>query len=129
MDKKEFQERMRAARVAEAAQIVPNNRSSSSRDPWPTMNYDKETHMCGRHYPFMEAEAGELAMEDVRKLLGVYKDVITRYSLLCKVVRGLNIDKDKLPNVLREDLGDSISDQLEATKLVASDPTEQDTGG
>nr|GME02512.1 vacuolar protein sorting-associated protein 9A-like isoform X1 [Ipomoea batatas] len=41
-------------------------------------------------YPFMEAEAGELAIEDVEKLLQAYKDVVKQNVALRRVVRDLS---------------------------------------
>jgi hypothetical protein len=35
----------------------------------------------------MEAEPGELTVEDVERLLSLYKDVVTKYSSLCRAVR------------------------------------------
>lgn len=41
----------------------------------------------GSNYPYMEAEAGELTVRDVERLLSLYKDVVTKYTTLCKAVR------------------------------------------
>jgi len=35
----------------------------------------------------MEAEPGELTVEDVERLLSLYKDVVRKYSSLCRAVR------------------------------------------
>ena len=47
----------------------------------------------GLCYPFMEAEAGELTIGDVEKLLSLYKDVVKKYTNLCTAVRHLAIYK------------------------------------
>lgn len=41
----------------------------------------------GSNYPYMDAEAGELTVGDVERLLGLYKDVVTKYRSLCTAVR------------------------------------------
>lgn len=120
MDANEFQEKMQAARLAKAAQVAPRN-ISTSRDPQP-VHCNKEIHMGGSYYPFMEAEAGKLTVEDVHKLLSVYKDVVNKYSVLCQAVRGLSLDKEKLPVALRGDLCDSILEHPRAD----CNPAEQD---
>ncbi|XXG87007.1 hypothetical protein AAC387_Pa11g1800 [Persea americana] len=120
MDANEFQEKMQAARLAKAAQVAPRN-ISTPRDPQP-VHCSKEIHMGGRHYPFMEAEAGKLTVEDVHKLLSVYKDVVNKYSVLCQAVRGLSLNKEKLPVALRGDLCDCILEHPRAD----SNPAEQD---
>lgn len=88
--------------------------------------------LTGRPYPFTEAEAGELTVEDVHKLLSVYKDVVNKYSVLCKFVRDLSLDKEKLPIVLRDDLCDCILERPRASELPLvlredSNAGEQDT--
>ncbi|KAF2296990.1 hypothetical protein GH714_014141 [Hevea brasiliensis] len=42
------------------------------------------------HYPYMEAEAGELTVKDVERLLSLYKDVVTKYTSLCSAVRRIS---------------------------------------
>ena len=51
----------------------------------------------GSNYPYMEAEAGELTVGDVEKLLSLYKDVVTKYNTLCSTVRHLSISKTVSP--------------------------------
>jgi hypothetical protein len=34
----------------------------------------------------MEAEPGELTVEDAERFLGLYKDVVTKYTHLCRAV-------------------------------------------
>ncbi|GMP62958.1 hypothetical protein CsSME_00024855 [Camellia sinensis var. sinensis] len=48
---------------------------------------------CGSCHPFMEAEAGELTIGDVEKLLNLYKDVVKKYTSLCSAVRHLTVSK------------------------------------
>lgn len=50
----------------------------------------------GLNYPFMEAEAGELTVQDVEKLLKLYKDVVTRYSNLSTAYKRLSLSKREL---------------------------------
>lgn len=48
-------------------------------------------------YPFMQAEAGELTVGDVGTLLSLYKDVVTKYTNLCKAVKHLSISRTETP--------------------------------
>ncbi|XP_057973981.1 vacuolar protein sorting-associated protein 9A-like isoform X1 [Malania oleifera] len=41
----------------------------------------------GSRYPFMEVEAGDLTVGDVERLLSLYKDVVTKYTGLCRTFR------------------------------------------
>lgn len=41
----------------------------------------------------MEAEVGDLKVEEVELLLGLYKDVVAKYSRLRDAVKGLSLDK------------------------------------
>lgn len=68
---------------------------ASQSDPGPSQGMEgSETNISGGlPYPFMEAEAGELTIEDVEKLLGIYKDVVKKYTSLSKAVRHLAISK------------------------------------
>ncbi|XP_059631056.1 vacuolar protein sorting-associated protein 9A-like isoform X1 [Cornus florida] len=49
--------------------------------------HDNKTEISGElNYPFIEAEAGELTVGDVERLLSLYKDVVKKYTGLCKVI-------------------------------------------
>ncbi|XP_058089986.1 vacuolar protein sorting-associated protein 9A-like isoform X2 [Magnolia sinica] len=125
----EFHESMQAARLAEAARIGSSTTSTSSTGHVPTMrrcNEDIDTR--GRKYPYMEAEAEDLTLEDVPKLLSAYKDVVTKYSMLRKAVRGLSLNEETLPSILREDLANCVLQQLEMTELEGSNSAQHGTG-
>ncbi|KAF3966062.1 hypothetical protein CMV_009797 [Castanea mollissima] len=52
-------------------------------DPTPTRMHDKEEDTSGgSNYPYMDAEAGELTVGDVERLLSLYKDVVTKYTII-----------------------------------------------
>lgn len=51
----------------------------------------------GSNYPYMDAEAGELTVGDVERLLSLYKDVVTKYTSLYKAVRHLSMSKTETP--------------------------------
>ncbi|OMO77625.1 Vacuolar sorting protein 9 [Corchorus olitorius] len=89
----EFEESMQAARlvnrVPQVTSITLDNISTSGRqtDPGPSTATNKrktninDDHISilgsgGSNYPYMEAEAGELTVGDVERLLSLYKDVI-----------------------------------------------------
>ncbi|KAG6534944.1 hypothetical protein ZIOFF_008854 [Zingiber officinale] len=47
-------------------------------------------------YPFMEAKAQDLRFEDVQKLLGLYKHIVTKYAALSDALSRLSIDQNHL---------------------------------
>ncbi|MBA0737564.1 hypothetical protein Gogos_011021 [Gossypium gossypioides] len=60
----------------------------------------------GSNYPYMEAEAGELTVGDVERLLSLYKDVVTKYTSLCNTVRHLSVSRtQRHDELLREPNG------------------------
>lgn len=106
MDAVEFQESMEAAREAhKAAGVKPSpslDRTATlagQMDPGPSRRmWFRETDTRGSsNYPFMEAEAGELTVGDVETLLSLYKDVVTKYTNLCRVVKRLSMSKTETP--------------------------------
>ncbi|CAK7340083.1 unnamed protein product [Dovyalis caffra] len=86
MDEFEFEESMQAAKLDSKVSQVEALQSKT--DPGPsTRMHGMETNIDGRsNYPYMEAEPGELTVEDVERLLSLYKDVVTKYSRLCRAV-------------------------------------------
>ncbi|KAK4570615.1 hypothetical protein RGQ29_029472 [Quercus rubra] len=101
MDEIKFEESMQAARLTQtnrATQIETSPTLQGQTDPTPTRMHDKEKDTSGgSNYPYMDAEAGELTVGDVERLLSLYKDVVTKYTSLYKVVRHLSISKTETP--------------------------------
>ncbi|GKV35143.1 hypothetical protein SLEP1_g43448 [Rubroshorea leprosula] len=121
----EFEESMQAARLANKATLVENppttfNTEVFRTDPGPSKFLDeKETKLKGgSKYPYMDAEAGELTVGDVEKLLSLYKDVVTRYTTLCSKVRHLSISKTDCPAT--SEGTSSLATELEETCLDAN---------
>ncbi|GLU06665.1 hypothetical protein SLE2022_236710 [Rubroshorea leprosula] len=121
----EFEESMQAARLANKATQVENppttfNIEVFRTDPGPSKLLDeKETRpKGGSKYPYMDAEAGELTVGDVEKLLSLYKDVVTRYTTLCSKVRHLSISKTDSP--VTSEGTSSLATELEETCLDAN---------
>ncbi|XP_061987839.1 vacuolar protein sorting-associated protein 9A-like isoform X2 [Populus nigra] len=87
MDEIEFEESMQAAKLDSKVSQV--EASQAQTDPiFSTRMHGMKTNIDGRsNYPYMEAEPGELTVEDVERLLSLYKDVVTKYSSLCRAVR------------------------------------------
>lgn len=56
----------------------------------------------GSNYPYMDAEAGQLTVKDVEKLLSVYKDVVTNYTRLCKAIRDVPVIEKVRPTLKLE---------------------------
>ncbi|KAK0577328.1 hypothetical protein LWI29_031366 [Acer saccharum] len=93
-----FEESMQAARLANKVARVDIKALREERGPGPSGRiHDNETNTSGGcSYPYMEAEAGELTVGDVERLLSVYKDVVTKYTGLCRAVRHVPVTK-KVP--------------------------------
>lgn len=52
--------------------------------------------IAGNNYPFMDKEAEDLTPPDVQNLLGLYKQVVTRFTMLSKALSQLNLTEDQL---------------------------------
>ncbi|XP_072999036.1 vacuolar protein sorting-associated protein 9A-like isoform X2 [Typha latifolia] len=104
MEESEYQKNMQAARLAsEVAVAVPSNTLGSSKDHAPAISrHGKEIHTGGSRYPYMEENVRDLTPEDVEKLLGLYKQIVTRYTLLSEALRRLSIDEDQLLYSVRD---------------------------
>ncbi|KAB1211006.1 Vacuolar protein sorting-associated protein 9A [Morella rubra] len=96
MDETQFEESMQAARLTnKATQIDASPTLQGQTDPGPPRRTNnKERDISGRsNYPYMDAEAGDLTVEDVERLLSLYKDVVTKYTNLSTAVRHLSTSK------------------------------------
>ncbi|XVF63451.1 hypothetical protein PTKIN_Ptkin09bG0088000 [Pterospermum kingtungense] len=101
----EFEESMQAARLVdkEPQVTLPTldkvSTLGNQTDPGPSrvMHKSKNSINGGSNYPYMEAEAGELTVGDVERLLSLYKDVVTKYNSLCSAVRHLSVSKTVSP--------------------------------
>ncbi|KAH7568430.1 hypothetical protein JRO89_XS07G0297700 [Xanthoceras sorbifolium] len=122
IDEMEFEESMQAARLANKAarvEVSPISNdikaSREDRSPGPSGRaHNDETNTTGGcNYPYMEAEAGELTVGDVERLLSLYKDVVTKYTSLCRAVRHVPVTK-KVP----------AAPHLEGTDVMLTQPAE-----
>ncbi|EOY16950.1 Vacuolar sorting protein 9 domain isoform 1 [Theobroma cacao] len=110
IEETEFEESMQAARLVNRVPQITSptidkiSTFGKQTDPGPSTEMHKrktninDHHIAilgsaGSNYPYMEAEAGELTVADVERLLGLYKDVVTKYNSLCNTVRHLSISK------------------------------------
>lgn len=101
----EFEESMEAARLVDKVPQVtlPTMDKASTfgnqTDPGPStvMHKTKTNLNGGSNYPYMEAEAGELTVSDVERLLSLYKDVVMKYNSLCSAVRHLSVSRTVSP--------------------------------
>ncbi|KAJ8759510.1 hypothetical protein K2173_007127 [Erythroxylum novogranatense] len=101
MDEMEFEKSMEAARQANNSSQVEHSLALDEASmlgehayPATATTIETETTTSGRlNYPYMEAEPGELTVEDVERLLKLYKDVVTKYTSLCKTVRYLSMPR------------------------------------
>ncbi|GMI88678.1 ARABIDOPSIS THALIANA VACUOLAR PROTEIN SORTING 9A [Hibiscus trionum] len=106
IEESEFEASMQAARLVNRVPqetLTTFDKMSTFRkitDPGPStpMHIKAKTNLNGElNYPYMEAEAGELTVGDVEKLLSLYKDVVTKYTSLCSTVRHLSFSKTVSP--------------------------------
>jgi len=109
MDEIKFEESMQAARLTnKATQIEASPTLQGQTIPIPPTAMDDKNRdisdlqmpsiaIGGSNYPYMDAEAGELTVGDVERLLGLYKDVVTKYRSLCTAVRHLSVSKTEPP--------------------------------
>ncbi|XP_059449878.1 vacuolar protein sorting-associated protein 9A-like isoform X1 [Corylus avellana] len=108
MDEMKFEESMQAARLTnKATQIEASPTLQGQTIPIPpTAMHDKNKDISadmqmpsiaigGSNYPYMDTQAGELTVGDVERLLGLYKDVVTKYRNLCTAVRQNHISVSK----------------------------------
>lgn len=63
---------------------------------------DNPSALPGYRYPFMEAKAEDLRFEDVQKLLGSYKHIVTKYTALSDALSQLSIDQNHLLRALKD---------------------------
>lgn len=47
-------------------------------------------------FPFMDANPEELTREDVKKLLGTYKQLVNRYTSLSAALKRFSLDEERL---------------------------------
>ncbi|MBA0730770.1 hypothetical protein Golax_025381, partial [Gossypium laxum] len=115
IEESEFMESMEAARlvnrVPQETVTTIDKRSIVGKlmDPGPSTPVHVKTQTNvngGSNYPYMEAEAGELTVGDVERLLSLYKDVVTKYTSLCNTVRHLSVSRtQRHDELLRESNG------------------------
>ncbi|XP_043697917.1 vacuolar protein sorting-associated protein 9A-like [Telopea speciosissima] len=119
IDESEFQEKMLAARLEFQMNMLPERlaKGRTQIDLCPRQVTAKPTDhgffsrkLCqeistldGGDYPFMETVPEDLTVGDVERLHSLYKDVVKKYSSLCRSVRSLTLSKE--PSVLPH-LGD-----------------------
>ncbi|KAJ4835481.1 hypothetical protein Tsubulata_029622 [Turnera subulata] len=102
MDEIDFKEGMQAARLANNASreeqmstLGAGKISGSDMVPGPSTRVSgREIKISARsNYPYMEAKPGDLTVEDVERLLSLYKDVVTKYTSLCGTVQQLSLSR------------------------------------
>ncbi|CAD5178624.1 unnamed protein product [Musa acuminata subsp. malaccensis] len=114
MDESEFHRNMQLARLASEITVNEPSGTVQLSEGSPPIVRNKYIYVEGNGYPFMEAEARDLRLEDVQQLLGLYKQVVTKYRKLSEALRQLSIDENQLlDNHQRQDMKEKIEQQLE----------------
>ncbi|KAJ6762212.1 RAB GDP/GTP EXCHANGE FACTOR [Salix koriyanagi] len=124
MDEIEFEESMQAAKLdSEVSQVEA---LQAQMDPISsTRMHGMKKSIDGRsNYPYMEAEPGELTVEDVERLLSLYKDVVTKFSSLCRAVRHPSATRTK-PSLPVPKGRDDILLQLEGQSQIIPEEKEE----
>ncbi|KAJ1420566.1 VPS9 domain [Sesbania bispinosa] len=111
MDEIKFEESMQAAKLANRVTSELSSTCQISQQGKNECSFSKEMHnklndtgdfqvlQHGSNYPYMEAKSEELTVGDVEMLLSHYKDLVTRYTILCKAINCLST-QEKEPLLL-----------------------------
>ncbi|XP_027939743.1 vacuolar protein sorting-associated protein 9A-like isoform X2 [Vigna unguiculata] len=122
MDENKFEESMQAAKLmnkvtnessstCQMSQQQNNECSFSEKMPHkPNATGVFEVLEHGSNYPYMEAESKGLTVGDVEMLLSDYKDLVNKYTILCKAISCLSTSE-------REPLLRQIEKQSAATLI------------
>lgn len=106
MEESEFQKNMQSSKLANEGNVTGQRSIPQlSEDAAPSMRrHGKEIHvdLDGCQYPFMKAEAKDLTAEDVQQLLRLYKQVVTRYTVLSKALARLSLREDQLLQSMKD---------------------------
>jgi len=100
MEGSEFQKHMESARLA--TQVSVASPSSSQGPPTSARANQEEIDMAGPRFPFMDSETESLNPREVKQMHDLYRQVVTRYTLLSKALRKLSIDEDQLINSVHD---------------------------
>ncbi|KAI4324029.1 hypothetical protein L6164_023597 [Bauhinia variegata] len=99
IDEITFEESMQAAKSISKVRSESSSASKVSQLDESQHSLSKEMYqkhedsgvmVHGSNYPYLEAKTGELTVRDVDRLLGLYKDVVTKYTSLCKAISFLS---------------------------------------
>lgn len=101
MDEIKFEESMQAAK------LITKVTSGTSQDTQANQTNQHEETECspskkihgssitampphGSEYPYLEAKSEEMTLKDVDRLLILYKDVVAKYTTLCRAISNLS---------------------------------------
>ncbi|KAJ3683497.1 hypothetical protein LUZ60_013724 [Juncus effusus] len=104
MEESEFERNMRNAKLA----LQESNIGFGSR----VSSIKREIYNTGLKFPFVDSSPEELTSEDVRNLLGAYKELVNRYSSLSEAVKRLSLDEDQLVSSSSSSRRDPLSREL-----------------
>lgn len=137
LDAIEFEESMRAARLDSKVSQVEALRAQTGHGP-PTRMRCMETNIDEKYrwqikLSNMEAEPGELTVEDVERFPSLYKDVVTKYTHLCFGISLYNQNRtisswDEILFLLEGQL-QTIQEENEVHKFVSGAPNEVEASG
>ncbi|KAL6638247.1 hypothetical protein ACP70R_025819 [Stipagrostis hirtigluma subsp. patula] len=92
MEESEFQKHMESARLGTQISVASTSSSTSAKV------LHKEIDITGSRFPFMDSETESLTPREVKQLHDMYRQIVTKYTLLSKALRRLSIDEDQLLN-------------------------------
>uniref|UniRef100_A0A0E0P3R7 VPS9 domain-containing protein n=1 Tax=Oryza rufipogon TaxID=4529 RepID=A0A0E0P3R7_ORYRU len=92
-----FQTHMESARLGNHISVASTNSSQGLGTSTPGQN-EESGDTEGLKFPFMDSETESLTPAEVKQLHELYRQVVTRYTLLSKTLRKLSVDEDQLLN-------------------------------
>ncbi|KAJ3709229.1 hypothetical protein LUZ61_012934 [Rhynchospora tenuis] len=96
MEEDEFEKHMRDAKLAIEQSTTDSRPQMLDSDAVGSRRKGKEIIAEEARYPYLDANPEELTSEDVKILLGTYKQLVNRYTSLSAALRRLSLDEDRL---------------------------------
>ncbi|KAK4285046.1 hypothetical protein QN277_001792 [Acacia crassicarpa] len=121
MDEIKFEENMKAAKLttkvtSAASQVTQTNLANQHGEKKIPGGSITASPLQESEYPYLEAKSEEMTLKDVDRLLILYKDVVAKYTTLCKAISNLP-PSDKEP-ILRCLESQGVGSMLELQPVI-----------
>uniref|UniRef100_A0A0D9ZFM6 VPS9 domain-containing protein n=1 Tax=Oryza glumipatula TaxID=40148 RepID=A0A0D9ZFM6_9ORYZ len=97
MEESVFQTHMESAKLGNHISVASTSSSQGLGTSTTGLN-EESGDTEGLKFPFMDSETESLTPAEVKQLHELYRQVVTRYTLLSKALRKLSVDEDQLLN-------------------------------